>query len=140
MTVADRVEEAVHCRREGPQAHHVGVDQIDAHLDADEVGRSVSHSAGDVLVQQSAAAEPEVDQIHAAEGGCESRPSAGGTFSAGALTDRASVMEPHITLRADCEFERGVGSQCDKFGGFVVRQPDLDGLGSRRASPRSGWC
>ena len=41
MTVADGVEKTVYRRPEGPQAHQVRIDQVDAELDADHIGRRI---------------------------------------------------------------------------------------------------
>ena len=68
VAVPDGVQEAVHGRAEGAQPHQVQVDQVDADLDADHVRRGVPQRAGGEGVQQGAAAETQVDQLHPRQG------------------------------------------------------------------------
>ena len=117
-------------------SHQVGVDEVDAELDADEVGWGVAQHAGDERVEQGAAAEAQVDQLHA---GARRRRCAGqvpvGLVGVGAVADRASVVQPHPAAAAGSRLDGGVGAQGDEFGGLVVRQPDLDVLRSSAGSP-----
>jgi hypothetical protein len=78
VAVAHGVEEAVDGGAEPAQAHHVGVDQVDADLDADQVGRQVPDRARGELVEQGAAAEAEVDELDAAQARGKRGPGAGG--------------------------------------------------------------
>jgi hypothetical protein len=64
----------MHRRGEGAQARHGGVDDIDVDLEADQVRGGVPHRAGGERVEQRAAAESHVDQLHSALGGCQGRP------------------------------------------------------------------
>lgn len=53
--------------REGAQSHQIRVDQVDADFDADQVGWRIAHRSGGERVEQCAAAEAEIDQIHVAQ-------------------------------------------------------------------------
>lgn len=135
-------------RAEGAQPHQVGVDHVDAELDADQVGGRVAQGAGGERVEQRAAAQPEVDQLGPAQGRGERGPGGGGARRVGAVADRAAVVQPHPAAPVRYGFHRGVGAQRDEFGGLVVRQPDLhvlDGVrqtgeahGAHRAGPVLG--
>ncbi len=73
--------------------------------------------------------KPEVDQLHAAEGGGERGPGGGGARGVGAVADRTAVVQPDPAAPvARHGLDRGVGAQGDELGGLVVRQPDLDVL------------
>jgi len=61
VALADGVEETVHRRGEGTQAHQVRVDEVDAELDADQVRGGVADRASGERVEQGAAAETQVD-------------------------------------------------------------------------------
>ncbi len=148
VAFADGVEETVDGRGEGAQAHQIGVDQVDADLEADQVGGGVAQDAGGERVEQGAAAQTQVDQFRVAEGGGEGGPGGGGARGVGALADRAAVVQPYLAAPVRCGLDGGVGTQGDEFGGLVVRQPDLDVLhpagqageaeGAGRAGPEHG--
>src|SRR5690606_35059929 len=130
VAVPDGVQEAVHRGGEGAQPHQVGVDQVDADLEADQVGRCVPDGAGGEGVEQGAAAQAEVDQLRVAAGGGQRGPGGGGGGGVGAVADRAAVVQPHPAAPVRFGLDGGVGAQRDELGGLVVRQPDLDVLGA----------
>lgn len=92
MTVADGVEKAVYGGPERAQAHQIGVDDIDADLDADQIGRDVAHRARGERIQQGRATHAKVDQFHAGAGSRQRGPGAGGVKCVGAVADGAAVM------------------------------------------------
>ncbi len=94
VTVPDGVEEAVHGRTEGPQPHQVGVDEVDADLEADQVGGSVPDGARGERVEQGAATEAEVDQVDAGDPRRDRRPGARGVVGVRAVADGAAVVHP----------------------------------------------
>ena len=59
MAIADRVEKAVHSWAQGAQPHQVHIDDVDAELEADEIGGLVPDYASDERVEQRAAAKAE---------------------------------------------------------------------------------
>ena len=65
MPFADRVEHAVHGRSERAHPHQVGVHEVDAELQADDVRGSVPDHPAHERVQKRAAAEAQVDQVGA---------------------------------------------------------------------------
>ncbi len=143
VAVADRVEEAVDGGGEGAQPHHVVVHEIDADLDADQVRGGVPHGTGGEGVGEGAAAEAQVDEFDACDGGGVGGPDAGGARGVGAVADRAAVVQPDPAARIRGGLDGGVGAQGEKFGGLVVREPDLDRLeagGEVREGHGAGWA
>ncbi len=129
VPVADGVEEPVHRGAEGAQPHEVGVDHVDADLDADQVGRGVPHGAGGERVEQRAPAQSEVDQLDTAERGGQRGPGRAGARGVGTVADRAAVVQPHPAAPVRHGLDRRVRAQPDQLGALVVRQPDRDVLG-----------
>ncbi len=128
MTVADRVEKAMYRRTEGAQPHQVHVDDVDAELEADEIGALVPDGARQERVQQRAAAQAEVQQVDAGAGCGHGGPDAGGMRGVGAVADRAAMMQPEPLFGRRRGFDRRVAVERDKLGHLVVRQPDFHGL------------
>lgn len=128
MAIANGVQEAVHGRCEGAQTQQVGVDQVDADFHADQVGRQVAHGAGCERVQQGVAAEAEIEQVDAGESGRYHGPDAGWTGGIRTRADGTAVVQPLALAGRGQRRDGGVGAQVDQFGGFVVRQPDVDGF------------
>ena len=127
VAVADGVEEAVHRRTEGPQPHQVGVHQVDADLEADQVGGSVPDGARGERVEQGAATETEVDQLDVGDPGGDRGPGAGGMVGVRAVADGAAVVHPDRPAGVGGP-HRCVRAQLDQLDVLVVGQPDLDGL------------
>ena len=129
MTVADRVEEAVHRGTEGALAHGVAVDDVDAGLDADEVGRQVPDRAGDGLVEHALPREGEVLQIDIGEARDDRRP----RLRRRRCASRQWLIElPWWIQRRRRPFGAAshravVDPQLAQLDDAVVRQPHLDG-------------
>ncbi len=128
VPLADGVEEPVHGRPEGAQPHQVQVHDIDADLDADQVGGGVPQGARGERIEQGAAAQTQVDQLHAPRGGGQGGPRGGGAVRGGPLADRTAMVQPHPPPARLHRRDGGVGAQGDQLGDLGVRQPDLDGL------------
>ncbi len=84
----------MHGGAEGAHPHHVGVDEVDADLEADQVGRGVAYRAGDERVQQGAATEAEVHQFHLVSRCRERLPDGRRARGVGAVADGAAVVQP----------------------------------------------
>jgi hypothetical protein len=123
MALADGVEEAVHRRAEGAQPHQVGVDDVDAQLEADDVRGGVPHCPGGEGIQQGSAAEAQVDQLGTGFRCGEGGPRATGAGGVGTVADGAAVVQPDRAVR-DHRLDRGIGAQRHQLGDLVVRQPD----------------
>ena len=109
MALAHGVEEAVERRGEGPQAEGVAVDDVDADLQADAVGRRVADRAGRELVEVALAGEAEVGEVHAGEPGGHGRPRPRRAVRLHAVADRAAVVHPDTCGCARALRPRAVG-------------------------------
>ena len=137
VAVADGVEPAVDRRRQRAAPQQVLVDQVDAELEADEVGRGVADRARDEGVEEGAAAEAEVDQVETGQAGRHHGPRLGGVGRDRAVADRAAVVDPPRPVVID-RGHRCVGAQVHERGLLVVRQPDLDVLDALRERDHEG--
>ena len=84
---ADRVKKAVHGRPERTHAHQVGVDEVDAELQADQVRRQVADRARRERVEQGIAAKAQIEQVDTGQTGSHRRPDAGRVGRIRALAD-----------------------------------------------------
>ena len=87
----------------------------------------VPHGAGRERVEQRAAGEAEVDQLHAASLGSDRRPGGARAVGDRALADRAAVVQPDPAVTRGGE-DRRVRAQLHQVGGLAPRQPQLDEL------------
>ncbi len=140
MALADRVEEAVERRPEDAAAHQVAPDDVDADLEAQQVGVEVAHRAGDEGVEDGRAAEAEVDEVEPGGARGDDGPGAGGTDRVAAVADRAAVVHPARAVGARHRGDGSVRAQRHELDTLLVRQPQLDGLlaGGQREAHGAG--
>ncbi|EGJ76478.1 hypothetical protein STTU_3689 [Streptomyces sp. Tu6071] len=131
VALADRVEEAVEGGPERAQPHEVRVDEVDAELEAEEVGGGVPERTRGERVEQGRAAETEVDEVHAPERGGPRGPRRARARRVGTVAHRTPVVHPHPAAPRGQRLHGGVRAQGDEFRRLLVRQPDLDVLLAR---------
>ncbi|HEY5186794.1 MAG TPA: hypothetical protein VIM19_18255, partial [Actinomycetes bacterium] len=99
MTIAHGVEKAVECREEAAFDQTRGIDDVDAHLEADRVRGEVPDRPGHELVEMALTADAQVEQRMVGVTRHDRRPSLGGTVGLGALADQTAVVQPERSGR-----------------------------------------
>ena len=120
--LADRVEEAVHGGNERAPLHRVAADDVDADLQAEQVGIGIPHRPRGERIEVGVRGEAEIGDIEIELVGGGHRPHSARCRRLDAVTDRAAVVPP-------AQLVEGFGGRKRRIGAHVA---DLDGVGLRQ--------
>ena len=124
--IADRVEEAVHGGNERAPLHGVSTDDVDADLEAEQVGIGIPHRPSGERIEVRVRGEAEIGDIETELVGSSDRPHAARCRRLDAMTDRAAVVPPAQLVERLGGLKRRIGAHIADLDGVGLRQPHHD--------------